>query len=65
MVLMVLVGTFIKTGSPHFFKCGVRLNRDYFNFSSCDQLLSLSTFTCSSDRSVADGGVGVNPEMAS
>ncbi len=29
MVLMVLVGTFIKTGNPHFFKCGVRLNRDY------------------------------------
>ncbi|BBO66527.1 hypothetical protein DSCA_04570 [Desulfosarcina alkanivorans] len=28
MVLMVLVGTFIKTGNPHFFKCGVRSNRN-------------------------------------
>jgi hypothetical protein len=29
MVLMLSVGTFIKTGNPHSFKCGVILNQNY------------------------------------
>ncbi len=34
MVLMFLVRTFIKIGNPHFFKWGVRLNRDYLKSSN-------------------------------